>query len=222
MYNLSYFKEADKQVLLQFLHDQPFAFLTGSTATGRQVATQVPMLAEERDGRLYLQGHFMKNTDHHKAFMENPQALAVFTGPNAYVSASWYTHPHIGSTWNYMSVHCRGNIRLTSGDELVSLMKKLTLRFENNNADSPTFFDNLPAGFINKMMPAITGFEIAVDELENVFKLSQNRDEASYHNIIKHLEAQGGNSALVAAEMKKRHEQLFPAGVEWDATKFMS
>jgi transcriptional regulator len=66
------------------------------------------MLVEERDGKLILHGHIMRKTDHHKAFHENPQALVVFTGPSSYVSATWYTNPHMGSTWNYMSVHLRG------------------------------------------------------------------------------------------------------------------
>src|ERR1043165_9353235 len=105
MYHFSYFKETDKDRLLQFFRDYPFAFLTGSFNSGKQVATQIPVLTELRDGELYLQGHIMRNTDHHKAFVENPQALLVFTGPNAYVSASWYSNPQIGSTWNYMSIH---------------------------------------------------------------------------------------------------------------------
>ncbi|MBK6538525.1 MAG: hypothetical protein IPG09_12385 [Ignavibacteria bacterium] len=72
------------------------------------------------------------------------------------------------------------------------------------------------------MMPAIVGFEIKAEKLENVFKLSQNRDEKSYINIITKLEEQGGSSALIASEMKKRKAELFPAGVEWDGTKFDS
>lgn len=222
MYNLSYFKEPDKKVLLQFLNDYPFAFLTGSNAAGKQVATQIPILIEEREGALYLQGHIMRNTDHHKAFIENPNALAVFTGPHSYVSASWYSNPQIGSTWNYMSVHAKGNIAFQSDEFLISLMKKLTLRFENNNTASPTIFDNLPKEFLQKMLPAIVGFEIKVEALENVFKLSQNRDEKSYDNIIAKLEEQGGSGTLVAEEMKKRKEQLFPPGVEWDGNKFIS
>lgn len=222
MYNLSYFKEQDKKTLLEFLNEHPFAFLSGSNSKGKQVATQIPILVEEREGILYLQGHIMRNTDHHKAFIENPQALAVFTGPHAYVSASWYTDPRIGSTWNYMSVHARGNINFMPDGELVAFMKKLTLQFEKGNVASPTVFDNLPQEFLKKMLPAIVGFEIKVEELENVFKLSQNRDEKSYRNIISHLEEQGGSAALVADEMKKRIGQLFPEGVEWDGTRFMS
>jgi transcriptional regulator len=211
MYNLSYFKENDKAVIREFIHDFPFGFLTGSDKSGRQVATQIPMLLEERDGGLFLQGHIMRNTDHHKAFAENPQALAVFIGPNAYVSATWYTDPKMGSTWNYMSVHARGKVVFMPDEGLISLMKKLTLHFEKNNTGSSTIFQNLSPEYTKQMLPAIIGFEMRIEELENVFKLSQNRDEESYRNIMRKLNEQGGNAALVAIEMKKRMEKLFSA-----------
>ncbi len=222
MYNFSYFKERDKNILLDFMTNNPFAFLTGSTISGGQVATQIPILVEERGGELYLQGHIMRKTDHHKALSDNPQVLIVFTGPHTYVSASWYSDPKIGSTWNYMSVHVSGKIRFMPDADLVQFMRKLTLKFEEGNNQSPTFYDNLPNDFLKKMMPAIVGFELKADSIENVFKLSQNRDEKSYRNIISHLELQGGNSALIALEMQKRIPELFPPGAVWDADKFDS
>ena len=222
MYNFSYFKEKDKQAILDFIEENPLAFMTGSYLSGGQVATQIPILLEERNGELYLQGHIMRNTDHHKAFVENPNTLLVFTGPSCYVSASWYSNPQIGSTWNYMSVHIGGQINLMSNDELIKFMRKLTLKFEKGNTRSLTFYDNLPDQFLNKMMPAIVGFEIKAEKIENVFKLSQNRDEKSYLNIISKLEERGGNSALIAEVMRKRKTELFPVGVEWDASKFDS
>lgn len=106
--------------------------------------------------------------------------------------------------------------------DLIRLMKKMTLHFEKGNTQSPTVYDNLPDGFLKKMMPAIAGFEMRVDRLENVFKLSQNRDEKSYQTIITKLEQQGGGSSLIAAEMQKRKAELFPAGIEWDENKFDS
>jgi transcriptional regulator len=222
MYNFSYFKEKDKKTMLDFIEENPFAFMTGSFLSGAQVATQIPVLLEERNGELYLQGHIMRNTDHHKAFAENPRALLVFTGPSCYVSASWYSNPQIGSTWNYMSIHVAGQVSFMSNEDLIAFMRKLTLKFEKGNTQSLTFFDNLPENFLNKMMPAIVGFEIKAEKLENVFKLSQNRDEKSYVNIISKLEELGGNSALIAGEMKKRQEALFPPGLEWDGSKFDS
>lgn len=222
MYKFSYFKEKDKQTILDFIEQNPFAFISGSYLSGGQVATQIPVLLEERNGELFLQGHIMRNTDHHKAFVENPNALIVFTGPGCYVSASWYSNPQIGSTWNYMSVHVAGKINFMTNDELIAFMRKLTLKFEKGNTQSLTFYDNLPEQFLSKMMPAIVGFEIKAEKIENVFKLSQNRDEKSYLNIISKLEEQGGNSALIASEMKKRKAELFPVGIEWDASKFDS
>jgi transcriptional regulator len=222
MYNFSYFKEKDRQIILDFIEDNPFAFLTGSNLSGKQVATQIPILFEERNGDLFLQGHIMRNTDHHKSFVENPNALVVFTGTSAYVSASWYSNPQIGSTWNYMSVHISGQVNFMSSDELIQFMRKFTLKFEKGNTQSLTIYDNLPDSFLSKMMPAIVGFEIKASKIENVFKLSQNRDEKSFLNIISKLEEQGGNSALIAQEMKKRKLELFPPGVEWDGSKFDS
>jgi transcriptional regulator len=72
------------------------------------------------------------------------------------------------------------------------------------------------------MLPAIAGIEIKVEKLENVFKLSQNRDKESYLNIIGQLKKQGGDPLLIANEMAKRIDKLFPPGVEWDSTKFSS
>jgi transcriptional regulator len=209
MYNFSYFKENDKQKILSFLEEYPFAFLTGCDQNGKPVATQVPILFEERDGELYLQAHIMRNTDHHKAFMQNPNALLVFTGPSCYVSATWYTNPQSGSTWNYMSVHISGEMKFMENEALAAFMQKLTLKYEKNNTQSPTVFNNMPDSYLTKMMPAIVGFEIKADKIDTIFKLSQNKDEASYTNIITKLEEEGGQSALVAEEMKKRQTALF-------------
>ena len=222
MYHFSYFKENDQQEILRFLEQHPFAFLTGSFNSGQQVATQIPLLFDIREGELYVQGHIMRNTDHHKAFIENPNVLAVFTGPDCYVSASWYSNPMSGSTWNYMSVHIQGNIRFMPQEELIDFMRRFTLKFEKGNKASPTIFANLPPEYTGRMIQGIEGFEIKAEKLDNVFKLSQNRDEESYLHIISKLEETGGKSALIAAEMKKRKPALFPAGAKWDASRFDS
>lgn len=211
MYNLPYFKEEDPQVVMQFMRDHPFVFLTGSSDRGGPVATQVPVFIDEQDGRVYLSGHMMRNSDHHKAFAQHPDVLAVFHGPHCYVSASWYTNPHMGSTWNYMSVHARGRIRFGEGEEIVKALRRLSLHYEQHNTASPTVFDNLPAEYTERMMKGIVAFEVEVSSLEHVFKLSQNRDEKSFDTIISRLKAQEGDGPLIAAEMEKRRQQLFPS-----------
>jgi transcriptional regulator len=209
MYNLSYFKEKNQQEVLTFMRDHPFVFLTGCDAQNKPVATQVPVFIDERGGKLFLTGHIMKQTDHHKAFEQNANVLAVFTGPHAYISATWYDDPHQASTWNYMSVHAKGIIRFGDEDKLVAVLKRLTLHYENNQAASTTVFDNLPVDYRERLMKAIIAFEIEVTEIDNVFKLSQNRNEKSFHTIMSKLQQQGSNGEFIAEEMKKRQQQLF-------------
>lgn len=210
MYNLPYYKEQDDTVVLQFVKEHPFAMLCGCDANNKPVATQIPVFIDERDGKLFLSGHIMRNTDHHKAFEQNKNVLAVFTGPHTYVSATWYTKP-VGSTWNYMSVHANGNIRFGDTDELISILKRLTLYYENNNAASATVFDNLPAEYTERMMKAIVPFEIEITDLQHVFKLSQDRDEKSYDNIIQQLKQKNDDAKMIAAIMEKRKSKVFPS-----------
>lgn len=209
MYNLPYHKERDERVVREFIDRHPFAFLTGCDSTGRPVATQLPVFIETRDDRTFLSGHIMRNTDHHKAFAGNDQVLAVFTGAHSYVSATWYSNPRVASTWNYMSVHARGTIRFLDQAGLESILQKTSLHFENHNPDSPTVFNNLPEAFKQKVIRAIVAFEIEVTGLDTVFKLSQDRDEQSYRNIMAELNKQGEDGRVVAAEMEKRITALF-------------
>lgn len=209
MYNLPYFKEQDAQVVMDFIHQHPFAFIAGCDAANQPVATQVPLFLEERNGKLYLSGHLMRQTDHHKAFVKNKTVLCVFTGPHTYVSASWYADPHQASTWNYMSVHVKGELQFLDEAALVAILKKTTLHFENGNLLSPTVYDNLPEDYRSRLLKAIVAFEIEVQQIEHVFKLSQNRDKESYRNIIEQLEKGDAEAKAIAGEMKRREAQLF-------------
>jgi len=209
MYSLPYFKEGDQEVVLEFMRKHPFVFLTGVNEENKPVATQVPVFIDERDGKLFLTGHIMRNNDHHKAFEKNPNILAVFTSPHVYVSATWYDNPHQASTWNYMSVHAKGTIRFGNKEDLIAILKRLTLHYENNNTASTTVFDNLTPEYTEPLLKAIVAFEVEVVSIDNVFKLSQNRNEKSFQNIMDKLNEQGNDGKFIAAEMKKIQHQLF-------------
>jgi len=208
MYDLPYFKEQDENIVKEFIDNHPFAFLTGCDDAHRPVATQVPVFIEEENGKKILRGHIMKNTDHHKAFEKNPNVLVVFTGAHTYVSATWYSDPRQASTWNYMSVHAKGLIKFLGDEALISVLKKTSLHFENNNKQSSTVFDNLPKEYKEPLLKAIIAFEIEVTDMQNVFKLSQHRDKKSYETIIEKLKAKGGDAEIIAYEMEKRKVQL--------------
>jgi transcriptional regulator len=210
MYNLPSYREKNEQAIKEFIAQYPFAFLAGSDSENKPVATQVPVFIEEKDGKKIVRGHIMKNTDHHKAFMLNENVLLVFTGNHSYVSGTWYSNPHTPSTWNFMSVHAKGVIRLLDDAALTDVLRKTSLHFENHNLQSETVFENLPSEYTKKLMQAIVAFEIEIQEMDAVFKLSQDRDEKSYENIIEKLKKQGEAGQVIAAEMKKRTKEVFP------------
>lgn len=209
MYNLPYFKEKDQQVVLDFIHQHPFAFIAGCDENNKPVATQIPVFIEKREGKLFMTGHMMRNNDHHKAFEKNSNVLCVFTGHHTYVSATWYSNPHQASTWNYISVHVKGQLRFLDEAGLIEVLKKTSLHFEEGNKASSTFFDNLSAQYTSPLIKAIVAFEVEVESIDNVFKLSQNRDAESFQNIIEKLEAQDADGKTIAEEMKKRKGELF-------------
>jgi transcriptional regulator len=211
MYNLPQYKEQDAEEVYKFMQDYPFVFLTGVDADNKPVATQVPVFIDEKNGKLFLTGHIMKNTDHHKAFLQNNNVLAVFTGPHTYVSATWYDNPSQASTWNYMSVHAKGKISFGGGEELIAILKRLTLHYEDDNPNSTTIYDNLTPAYLEPLLKAIVSFEVEIENIEHVFKLSQNRDEKSYDNIIGKLKERGGDAEAIGTIMEKRKSKVFPS-----------
>jgi len=213
MYDLPYHKEKNEKVIRQFIDEHPFAFIAGCDENNKPVATQIPVFVEEKDGKLYMTGHMMKSTDHHKAFEKNSNVLVVFSGHHTYVSATWYSNPHQASTWNYMSVHAKGTIRFLDEQGLTEVLRKTTLHFENQDKQSTTVFDNLAEEYKKPLMKAIVAFEVEVSEIKHVFKLSQDRDAESYENIKEKLEQQGGDAKAIADEMEKRTKELFPVHI---------
>lgn len=209
MYNLPYYKEKDPAVVLAFMKEHPFAMLVGVDAMHRPVATQIPFLFVEREGQLFLRGHIMKNNDHHQAFIEHGDVLVVFTGPHTYVSASWYENKHQASTWNYMSVHAKGELSFLGDDALLLMLDELTQQYEQSQS-SPSLYKDLPRDYVTRLSKAIVAFEIKVTSIDHVFKLSQNRDKKSFENILTHLEAGNAESQAVAVEMRIRKDQFFP------------
>jgi transcriptional regulator len=208
MYHLEIFKDKDQTQLLDFMHQHPFALITGVSSLQTPVATQVPVLVKPRADGLYLQAHIMKHTDHHLAFEQNPEVLVVFTGADTYVSASWYVNPQQASTWNYQSVHARGTLRFLNDAELLQVLEETTTRFENN-PNSPAAFNRLSENYVQRLSRAIIALEIKVTALDHIFKLSQNRDRQSFENIIGHLEQGNANQQAIAQAMQQRKETLY-------------
>ena len=202
MYKFTYYTEQDDQKVIDFMKENAFALITG-TGEKYPIATQIPLEIKVKEGKIFLEGHLMRKTDHHLAFEKNSNVLVLFTGPHCFVSASWYTNPSVGSTWNYITVHAKGTISFTDEEGTLKAVKAVSDKYEGTT--SAGAFDNLPKEYIAHMVKAIVGFSIEVESIDNVFKLSQNRDEASQKNIIEQLRKRSDdNAAKIAEEMERR------------------
>lgn len=209
MYKVPHFTVKDLEPVIEFMYAHPFVVVTGSR-NNVPVATQVPVLIDERDGTFVLRGHIMRKTDHHLAFEQNPEVLVLFNGPHSYVSASWYSMRGVGSTWNYMTVHARGKIRLMDEAHTLQLLTDLTHTYEDQQPQ-PELLENMNREeYVQPMIKAIASFEITLEDIYPLFKLSQNRDDESYKNIVGQLMAtEDFNSIIIAGEMMKLRPDLF-------------
>ena len=202
MYKLPYYYEPDESVVLEFIQKNSFAIITGILSR-LPVATHVPLEIKKVNNKLIFTGHIMKATDHYKAFLENENVLVIFSGPHCYVSASWYVTKNVASTWNYMEAHAKGKIKFMDDDETKKIIENITNQYEL--AESEAAFNKLPKEYVERLSKAIVGFNIDVQSLENVFKLSQNHDEVTRKQIIENLKKLNDhNCNEIANEMEKQ------------------
>jgi len=202
MYKMSYYAGQSSQELISFMRAHSFAVVTGM-GDKYPVASHLPLEIITADDKLFLTGHLMRKTDHHNAFEKNENVLVVFNSPYAVIDASWYENPTQASTVNYMAVHAKGKISFTDEAGTYDAIRQLTNK--HIGTDAPGAFTKMPEEYVNAMLKAIVGFRIEVESLENVFKLSQNRNAADQQNIIAQLEKRKEpGSDYIAKQMKQR------------------
>jgi transcriptional regulator len=206
MYTPKHYEETDPQLLNDFIRQNNFGILV-SLQNGLPVATHIPftLLVNEQDGSRRLLGHISRANLQWKTFQESGTVLVIFGGPHAYISPRWYNHLNV-PTWNYMAVHAYGPLRVVSKEaELRSLLNLLVDQHENGAYS----MESLPEEMIEKQIRGIVAFEVAITQLQASFKLSQNRDKESYHNVIRELEGQDDTARQVAVAMQAKANSLF-------------
>ena len=163
--------------------------------------SHIPFVVDRGDdGSARLLGHVARGNDQWAALEGAQHVAAIFQGPHAYVSPTWYvTHPSV-PTWNYAVVHVHGKARLMDEAELHDLLMRLSAIYEAPNA-MPWRMSELPADYVSMMLKAIVGFEIGIERLEGKFKLSQNRP-AEVTRVAAALE-RGGEAEL--ATLMREH-----------------
>ncbi len=195
LYVPKHFRIDDREALLAFVEKYAFGTLVSSGPGGLHVS-HIPFVVDRGDdGSARLLGHVARGNDQWGALEGAQHVAAIFQGPHAYVSPTWYaTHPSV-PTWNYAVVHVHGKARLMDEAELHDLLMRLSATYEAPNA-KPWRMSELPADYVSTMLKAIVGFEIEIERLEGKFKLSQNRP-AEVPRVVAALE-KGGEPQLAA------------------------
>lgn len=200
MYIPTAFREDRLDVLHQIMRDNSFITLVSTGADGL-IATHLPIMLDERRGSFgTLVGHVARENPHWRSFTGEQDTLAIFQGPHAYVSPSWYTTSFAVPTWNYVAVHAYGRPRIVEDEaRLYEIVADLVKAFERQFA----YAWDLDARreYAQKLLKNIVGFEIEITRLEGKCKLSQNRSHADQEGVIAGLTGRGEPLDLALAQL---------------------
>lgn len=190
MYVPKAFREDDIRTLHALMRQYSFATLV-SQHDGRPFASHLPLLLQERAGpHGTLVGHMARANPQWRHFETGEEVLAIFQGPHAYVSPSWYgTHPSV-PTWNYAAVHAYGRPQCIDDPEAVRALLGDLVQMYEAPLPQPWAFE-LPGDFVANMIRAIVAFTMPITRLEGKYKLSQNRSVDDQHRVVDALQAQG-------------------------------
>ncbi len=208
MFVPKHFAENDRAVLKRLIADYGFATLV-TTVDGAPFATHLPLMVESgADGGDVLLGHVSRGNPQWKGFDGEAQALAVFGGPHAYVSPTWYTNPEKSvPTWNYAVVHATGRPRvIEDAARSRGVITRLVAQYEGDGPDAWSI-DRLPGDYSSGQLRGIVAFEMPIDRLQGKFKLNQNKSAEDRRGVVAGLRATGRPlDADVAAMMEKAAE----------------
>ncbi len=190
MYIPSYFKIDDREIMDQFIRDNSFGVLV-SLEDGAPVASHLPFHYHE-DGTLLC--HVAKANPQWRD-LEGQKVLIIFPGPHAYVSPTWYEGAGV-PTWNYQAVHVVGEASsFQDEDRLAELVRTLSALHESGS-ETPW-----EGEFDTRMLKAIVGIQIKIEQIQGKFKLSQNKSSQDRRNVIDQLDKQG--ETALARQMRE-------------------
>lgn len=208
MYVPNHFREDSSDKLQQYIRDYGFGLLVVADGAGIE-ANHVPFhLNTEEAGTLgYLQCHLARSNPVWQRLQDGVPVLAVFQGPDAYVSPSWYpTKAETGRvvpTWNYLAVHVQGSVRIIQDATwLKRHVRQLTDQYEAG-MDTPWSVDDAPREFTERLVEAIVGIEIRIDTLTGKVKASQNQPERNRAGVKAGLASLEATGALHSGAMSK-------------------
>ena len=195
MYIPTHFNENRVEILHDLIRASGLVTLVSMTADG-MIASHAPLMLDADAGPFgTLYGHLAKANPHACAAMANVQTLAIFQGPDGYITPSYYAakkeHGKVVPTWNYTAVHVYGTLEVFDDPaRLLDVVTRLTERHEAPRA-KPWAVSDAPADFVQGMLRGIVGISLPIDRLEGKIKMSQNRPAADIAGVVEGLRDEG-------------------------------
>ena len=216
MYLPAHFNETRPEVMHALMRAHPLCTLVTQCDSGL-VANHVPMQTLDEPKPLgSIRGHIARANPLWRDYRAETQALAIFQGPQVYISPSFYPSKaetgEVVPTWNYTVVHASGTLRFIQDAEwLREFVAGLTAVHEARRS-LPWKIDDAPAPYIDKMLSLIVGFEFSIAALSGKWKVSQNRSRADQEGVMRNLQnADDADShemaAMLAAALARRTGQ---------------
>jgi transcriptional regulator len=199
MYIPSAFAETDLNKLHDFIEQNSFGLLV-TEVDSQPFASHLPLLLERNVGpHGTLIGHMARaNPQWRQAAGQT--ALAIFSGPHAYISPAWYEAEQVVPTWNYTAVHIYGRVEIFEDAETLLKIVEQSMRFYERSG--PATIDG-SATFVRKMLTQIVGFRIEITKIEGKWKLNQNHPLERREKVVRALSQRGDENALAIAAMMR-------------------
>lgn len=205
MYVPAHFKEDRVPVLHDAIRHLAFGTLVTAGPKGLE-ATHLPMLLDEEPAPLgTLCGHVARANPQWRAMESGGPSLAIFLGPHAYITPSWYSTKRetgkVVPTWNYLAVHAHGEAEVfTDPARLRAHVGRLTDTHEGGRP-RPWGVADAPADFVDGLLRSIVGFTLRIARLEGKWKMSQNRPAGDQTGVYEGLTAEGEPAQRAVAEI---------------------
>ena len=194
------YKSEDKALMKKIISENAFALLISDKE--KLMATHSMFLLNDADDNFYLETHVSKANFQAKVLKDGDEVLCDFLGSHSYISSSWYEKTNV-STWNYEAVQIRGKVKLMNDEELYQHLEKLTFKYEKPQK-CPMFVENMEEDLVRKEMKGAFGINIIPTEIFIANKLSQNRNEFDFENIILNLEQSKNENSLKIGEKMRQ------------------
>ena len=195
MYAPKHFEQQRPEVLRALMAAYPLAAVVTTSDSGIE-ANHIPLLFDaQAGGNGLLLGHIARGNGQWKNWGAEQSALAIFQGPQAYISPNWYPTKHENGravpTWNYAVVHAHGTIHVHDDPEwLRGFLDRLTATHEASE-ELPWKPSDAPGTYIDGLLKAIVGVELRITRLEGKWKVSQNQPEANRTGVADALQRIG-------------------------------